>query len=92
MYKYGHPNTISKIFTYAQQLTDQELPCNERSPVDHNIFNLVLVSQIQLSHMSLDELIIVSQSLVFYLLMGSLSFVGAIVIHGILKSRRNENK
>jgi hypothetical protein len=42
--------------------------------------------------MSLDELIIVSQSVVFYLLMGSLSFVGAIVIHGILKSRRNKNK
>jgi len=46
----------------------------------------------QLSRMNLDELISVSQSVVFYLLMGSLSFVGAIAIHGMLKSRRNENK
>ncbi|MGG6460781.1 MAG: hypothetical protein ACM3JQ_05070 [Candidatus Eiseniibacteriota bacterium] len=38
--------------------------------------------------MTIDEIAVASQSVVFYLLMGSISFIGAIVIHGILKSRK----
>jgi hypothetical protein len=41
--------------------------------------------------MTIEELAMASQSVVFYILMGSISFISAIVIHGILKSRRNGN-
>jgi len=41
--------------------------------------------------MSIDEFALTLQSVVFYLLMGSLSFIGAIVVHGIIKDHRNSN-
>jgi hypothetical protein len=41
--------------------------------------------------MTIDEIAMASQSVVFYLLMGSISFITAIVIHGIIKNRRNSN-
>ena len=41
--------------------------------------------------MTIDQLAIVLESVVFYLLMGSLTFIGAIVVHGIIKDRRNSN-
>ncbi len=41
--------------------------------------------------MTIDEIAMAAQDVVFYLLMGSISFVSAIVVHGIIKNRRNSN-
>ena len=38
--------------------------------------------------MSIEELIGLSQDLIFYTLLGAFGFIGSIVIHGMIKNRK----